>query len=70
MGKRRSPTKKSQRLFDRMVCERKQVYGTKHEADQTAHRMFRQGSDVHAYKCSSCDLWHVGHNKPRKKRRR
>lgn len=68
MGKRRrSPTKSQRREADRLACGRKQVYGSKAEAERTEGFLFRKGIDVNPYKCSACGLWHLGHRKKRKK---
>lgn len=68
MGKRRRPqTKRQLREADRLACERKQVYGTRAEAEKTERNLFHKGIDVGPYKYSACGLWHLGHRNKRKR---
>jgi hypothetical protein len=40
----------------------KKAYASRDEALAQAHRMTdRDGSPMSAYKCGTCDKWHIGH---------
>jgi len=40
----------------------KKAYATRDEAQAQAQRMTdRDGSPMSAYKCGTCDKWHIGH---------
>lgn len=52
------------------ACEGKRAYSTKYEADGHVFALARAGASlkrIHAYHCTHCRLWHVGH-KPRRRR--
>lgn len=50
--------------FERAQCVGKQQFASKALARAVARRDRRTGaSDYHAYRCKTCGLWHIGHEK-------
>lgn len=47
--------------FGRLAC-RKVKYGHRETAETAAESMHKKtGDDYDAYRCESCDAWHIGH---------
>lgn len=48
---------------DVLPCHDKLAFDTKRDADASANVVqYRYGSQVHAYQCRHCGLWHLSSN--------
>lgn len=46
-------------------CEGKEAHESAHQAKKVVRNMRRFGKAVIAYRCPTCQAWHVGRPKPR-----
>jgi hypothetical protein len=42
-----------------LSCYRRKSFRGEQEAQRVVYRMRARGSDVRAFKCPSCGLWHI-----------